>query len=234
MAVLVQTLINRIRRRADLVNNAVVSDSNDLLPWVAGSYKELFELLVTTYGPTYFMLVSTFTVSATGTAAIGPVLKLLRLDCAFNSERVPMRPMNLSDQILSDTATSWNAGTDVRYHFEGTGAQMTGSLVIRFHPRPSSAQLVKCYYIPPADILTSLSDAIGGAVEAWDEYIVIDGAIKAKVKVDEDVQALVLAKAEMKQRIIANASPLDAGQPQTIADVRAAHNEPRRWWRGWW
>lgn len=60
-------------------------------------------------------------------------------------------------------------------------------------------------------------------ISGWEEYIIVDAAIKAKVKLEEDPSALMAAKLELKQRIEAMAEGRDAGQAFHVSDVLGAN-----------
>lgn len=60
-------------------------------------------------------------------------------------------------------------------------------------------------------------------VNGWEEYIVIDAAIKCLIKEESDISALELQKAQMLKRIEAMASNRDSGRPDRIADVNTTN-----------
>tara|TARA_R110000824_G_scaffold362239_1_gene550158 strand:+ start:105 stop:971 length:867 start_codon:yes stop_codon:yes gene_type:complete len=53
----------------------------------------------------------------------------------------------------------------------------------------------------------------------WDEYIIIDSAIKMLLKEEADVTALLLQKNQLRERIITESQNRDAGEPETVTDV---------------
>jgi hypothetical protein len=74
------------------------------------------------------------------------------------------------------------------------------------------------YYIPACPVLASDSDTFDG-VNGWDEYIVIDAAIKAKVKEESDISELMAAKSAIMKRIEDSAPNRDAGMGGRVVDV---------------
>ena len=74
---------------------------------------------------------------------------------------------------------------------------------------------------------SALSDpTVIGTVESvfdfysgWDEYVIIDSAIKMLLKEEADVTALLLQKNQLRERIITESQNRDAGEPQTVTDV---------------
>lgn len=62
---------------------------------------------------------------------------------------------------------------------------------------------------------STLVDGLAG----WEEYIVIDAAIKAQIKQENDIQPLLVQKADIKARIESMAEGRDAGQAFHVSDV---------------
>ncbi len=63
---------------------------------------------------------------------------------------------------------------------------------------------------------SSTMDSISG----WNQYIIVDAAIKARNKQESDVSTLVGMKAALVARIEAAAENRDVGAPQTVSDNR--------------
>lgn len=59
-------------------------------------------------------------------------------------------------------------------------------------------------------------------ISGWEEYVVIDAAIKARIKQEQPVDDLRMQKAEMKMRIESMSEGRDAGQAHHISDVLGA------------
>ena len=53
----------------------------------------------------------------------------------------------------------------------------------------------------------------------WDEYIIVDSAIKMLVKEEQDVTGLMVQKNMLNGRMITESQNRDAGEPQTVTDV---------------
>lgn len=65
-------------------------------------------------------------------------------------------------------------------------------------------------------------------INGWDEYIVIDSAIKCLQKEESDVSVLLSQKNAIIQRIEALANNRDAGEPERTTDITQAY-----YWNGW-
>lgn len=69
-----------------------------------------------------------------------------------------------------------------------------------------------------------LIDGIAG----WEQYVIVDAAIKAQNKQENDASALILERQAMVERINAMAEARDAGQAQHVSDVLGAN-----YWADW-
>jgi len=235
MALTAQEIMYRARQRVDAVESLFFHDTSELLVWCDQSHRELYDLLVASYGQPYFARTEDVTVTTTGvydltllpTAGKPAFYKLLRADVAFNSVRVPLHPLALSDAVLYDTPQSWDAGRDIHYRL--------ADAAIHFVPRPSASQTVRLYYVPLPVALTTMVTPVHPACEHWSEYTVVDLAIKMRTKEESDVAALLQEKLMLGQRITQMAQDRDAGQPLSLVDVRTANETSGRhlhseWW----
>lgn len=76
---------------------------------------------------------------------------------------------------------------------------------------------------------STLIDGIAG----WEEYIVIDSAIKAYVKQETDYTGLAAQKAEMKHRIESMSEGRDAGQAHHVSDAMSVNSWGTGYDGGW-
>lgn len=63
--------------------------------------------------------------------------------------------------------------------------------------------------------ITSMVDAYSG----WDEYILVDAAIRCMIKEESDIQPLLVQKDGLLKRIVEASSQRDAGEPMRVTDV---------------
>ena len=98
--------------------------------------------------------------------------------------------------------------------------QMGDSLY--FIPNPSAGQFIQIWYVPVMNMMLQDTDMLSFSISGWDEFVVIDAAIKALTKEESFDQANMLKqeRAEILERIETTAANRDAGQPNTISDVR--------------
>lgn len=215
----------RAQQKADRVNSNFVT----LPEWnfnINQSYYELYDLLITLYEDYY--VAPRLTVSTTGIQTIdlpngqnnsaAPALyKLYGVDLGLNSTINAFVTLRKYDFIARNRyvfpqITSTLPGVfNLQYRLIGNK--------ISFIPVPSSGQQIGLWYFPR--LITLLQDTdVMDSISGWDEYVITDAAIKALQKEESDVSVLMAQKMALRQRIEESAMNRDAGQPDTISDVR--------------
>lgn len=204
--------------RADMVNSSFLSAAE----WtnnVNSSYAELYDLLVQKFGNDYYVSTSSSIVT-TGLTDVFALptdfYKLLGVDLLISGSGasgnyLTLHPFSFSERNRYSLQNRQAAlgRTNLRYRLNGAN--------LWFSPLPASGQTIRLWYVPRLTILVSSSDAVDG-VSGWEEYIVIDAAIKAMQKEESDVSILMAQKQAMVRRINEAAENRDAGQPATVAD----------------
>jgi hypothetical protein len=223
-----QTTLGAVRlaaqQRADMVNNGFVS-TQEWNDYINHSYYELYDILIQTYGDEYYVA----TPYSFSTDSRNPALynlpnnfyKLLGVDLAIspNGSGTTNGWLTLKKHafisrnryIYGNTPVSFLGILQLRYRL--VGGQ------IEFVPIPSSNQTVRLWYIPRPITLLSDSDVLDG-ISGWDEYVIVDSAIKALQKEESDCSLLMAQKGALLKRIEAAASNRDAGEPEVATDVR--------------
>lgn len=211
MAITAQNLIDRARQRADFVSSTYLTDSTELLTWCEDSYKELYDLIAEAYGDQYLQVRSDVTVTS-GVTALSSVLvhKLIRVDRAINGMKVPLVPFNFADVVIPVDEQDWGTQT-IQYALEGDSLWTL--------PSPTGSETVTLYYVARAT-LTSLSGTIHATAEPWAEYIVVDLAIKMRVKEESDTADLRMDKEALRRRIVQVGTPRDHARAMRTIDVR--------------
>jgi hypothetical protein len=116
---------------------------------------------------------------------------------------------------------------------------LLGSTIEILPPNVGGASYV-LWYVPT---LPTFSTATSGAgtgdqidaywltINGWQEFAVVDVAIKALIKEEslETAQLLMVQKRDLKTRILQEAAPRDVSQPQAIVDMARVRNP----WNGW-
>lgn len=226
------TIRTAAARRADLAtpSSSTFVTTSEWDANINASYAELYDLLVQKFGDDYFVAGTpdnwyqfTTTTSAgyvlpdgSSTyklvdAATAPAFyKLLGADAKYGSEWVPLKPFQFIDRNRRSAAGPNAVASEIRYRVSGNYLWL---------PSVASGQIVRLWYVPRLALLTADGDTVD-AVSGWEEYVIVDAAIKALVKEESDPSALMAAKAGLVQRIEAAAENRDAGQPVRVSDTR--------------
>ena len=231
---------DRVRERSDMENNNFIGDS-ELVNYINASAAELHDIVVQVYGDDYYIKTKEFTTTSgvslypisdstsSYDLAISDFYKVRGVDAKLNgAEYFTLEPFNFNERNLYANFGSWSVLgiTSVRYRIVGDNFMFT--------PQPDSAISVKIWYIPTADKFTydsGTSTASGtiSVTQGYEEYIVLDAAIKCLQKEESDVTVLVGQKIAMKRRIEEAANNRDAGSPLAVSDI---YNENNRYWWG--
>lgn len=211
-------LMTRVRERADMVNSKFISD-DELKRYISASYAELYDLVVGAYEDHYLSDPVSFTISSGANTydLDANFYKLVGVDYSLNGEWVEIRPFNFNER----NRKSYNVRYD-NYH-PSIRYRLTGSK-LRFVPTDEAAGTYRYWYIPLASTLTADADTIDG-FNGWEEYVVIDAAIKCLTKEESDVTVLMVEKNAMKERILSASHNRDSGDTQRVTDVRRSYDD---------
>lgn len=222
------------QQRADRVNSNFVA----LPEWntyINQSYFELYDLLTTVYEDYYLADPVIFQTDGSDSYTLPnganysgakPFYKLMGVDLGLSNTSNAWVTLKKYDFIARNRyvypqLTSTYLGVfNLRYRVLGDK--------LHFIPTPAGAQYIRLWYVPRMTMLLQDTDIMKG-VSGWTEYVIVDAAIKALQKEESDVSVLLAQKMALKQRIEESAMNRDAGQPDTISNVRS---ESERW-GGW-
>lgn len=218
-----QSLANirlQAQQRADRVNSAFVS----LPEWnsyINAAAYELRDLLVNTYEDYFLATPYTFTTDGTNFQYTLPTdfEKLLGVDMGLGGGTTGYVTLHKFDfiernnYVFPQVTSQLSAVFNPRYRIVGNN--------VMFIPTPSAGQIVRMWYIPRMPRLLQDTDVLDG-VSGWEEYVVVDAAIRALQKEEstEAVQVLMAQKQALVKRIEESAMNRDAGQPDTISNSR--------------
>jgi hypothetical protein len=206
-------LRTRARQRADMENSRFVSDS-ELNTYINASIKELYDLLIASRGENYYVTgpISIDLVPGTSSYPLeADFYKLLGVDWVQSTtEASSLKEFKWQERNFFRTPFASNEYSNLRYQIRGNN--------IVFIPTPNNGQNVQYWYIPQASNLTSDDDTFDG-INGWEEYVIIDAAIKMRVKEESPVDYLILAKQEMKDRIKQSSQGRDSLHPSRVVDV---------------
>jgi len=207
-------LRTRARQRADMVNSGFVSDS-ELNVYINASYAELYDLLVSKHGEDYF--VDSFNITTTNNVETyslpSDFYKLLGVDLQLDtsSNWVSLKRFEFAERNIPQI---WDIKfvDFIRYRVFGSSLKLS--------PVPQSHQNIRVWYIPLPSKLVKDNDTFDG-IDGWEEYVVIDVAIKMLTKEESDTSQLLGEKMAMKLRIEQMAEARDEGQPARVQDMNS-------------
>ncbi len=212
----------RVRERADMVNSQFISDS-EMLSYVNSAYQELYELLVNT-NEDYYTTSTTFTLSSSdnGVYALpSDFFKLRGVEYLLSGEYITIYPYNWNER------NSYNKSvTQALRPTGGRAYRMMGSN-LRIRPSDSAVGSYQMWYVPTLTALSADTDVVDTIMTraGWEEYVVIEAAIKCLAKEESSTTHLMQEKMILKQRIIESASERDIDQPEKISDIRGNHGD---------
>jgi hypothetical protein len=212
-AVTLATLRSRAQARADMENSSFVSTAV-WTTWLNAGADELYDLLVRKFNDRFTKSQSFVTVAGTETYTLPADFFSLRgVDLQVDSINwKTLRPLNFAQRNLARNALSSPLPNlvDTRYWLKAG--------VFHLLPVPTTVVNGTLWYIPTRTLMVGDSDTLDG-VSGWEEYVVVDAAIRALQKEESDVGELLAEKQALIERINRSAAVRDAGTPRTVSDV---------------
>jgi len=212
MTITLTNLIAQARYKANMETSQFCTDS-EITDYLNSSIAELHDLLVAEFDTDYSLssVDTTTTTSATYNLPTD-FYKLKGVDYGGSATTL----QTLSAFNFNERNASKGIGT---YYFNNCNIQyrLTGS-VITLMPAPVSGQLLRLWYTPVATKLVAGSDTLDN-INGYDEYVVVDTAIKMLRKEETDTTELMAVKEQLKRRIEVMAANRDAANPSRITDV---------------
>lgn len=216
-----QNLIDRVRQRADMEGSTFVTDA-EVIGYINVAMAEIHDVLVDRYED-YYVSTQSFTLPADNPGTLpNAFYKALGVDFDTGGTTYRLRRFSFQERnMFNSPAVVAGRVTNTLYAIQGNE--------IKFIPSPTVSGTVTLYYVPEAqqfatdgsdDSATIVSKARAVAF-GYEEYVVVDAAIKCLQKEESDVQMLMVQKQQLKERIENAASNRDQGEPTAITDSRA-------------
>lgn len=220
MAITLAELRTRARQRADMEESQFVSDS-ELNGYINNSIAELHDILVQSYNTDYYISSYEFTTTVGQDAYDLPedFYKLRGVDAALNgTDSFTLRPFNFNERNRFKNFGVWNilGIANIRYRILGNQ--------LKFTPVPDGTTEVTLWYVPVATELVADTDELKD-FNGYNEYIVIDAAIKMAQKEESDVSVLAAQKAAIIDRLNAAAQNRDIGSSESVSDIYAENDD---------
>tara|TARA_R110001583_G_scaffold7573_2_gene37427 strand:- start:1196 stop:1858 length:663 start_codon:yes stop_codon:yes gene_type:complete len=212
-----------------------VSDT-EVIGYINVAMAEIHDILVDRYED-YYVESKQYTLPADNPGALPlsagsdkPFYKALGVD--FNTGGTTYRLRRFSFQernVYNSPAMVAGRVTNTLYAIQGAE--------IKFIPSPTVSGTATLWYVPEAQqFSTTESEYMAKTIQSkapavafgYEEYVVVDAAIKCLQKEESDVQMLMVQKQQLKERIENAASNRDQGEPTAITDSRAGTFSLRR------
>lgn len=206
-----------------MVNSGFIEDS-ELVIYINESLAELYDLLIAKFGEDYYTKPVPYSIQVNGDSQQYNLpsdfykARGVDLNLGFNNS-ISLKTFMFSERNKYNNAHafSWNtSGADsARYRIVGRK--------IWFMPAPSGLNQIDIYYIPLAPLLESDSDTFD-CINGWEQYLIVDTAIKMLGKEESDPSLLILEKTKLEKRINTMARNRDSGRSQRVSDVSSAES----------
>lgn len=213
MAVTLSEIRTQVRQRANQENSQFVTDA-ELNGYINASAYELYDLLVEKYASAYYYKNYVFSLTS-GTNEYdlpADLYKLFGAEMILSGDyRVTMQRFNWGDRNKFNlTGLVNSSGTSPLYSIVGKK--------MRLMPNPQSSYQISIDYVPFMIKMVADSDTME-SFNGWEEYVVVDAAIKCMTKEESDPSILMAEKQGLINRIENAASNRDTGNPPTITNV---------------
>lgn len=203
------------RERADKVGSGFIQKA-ELTRYINASYTFLYDLLVGAYGNDYYLKSYDFTTDGIKDSYALPTdfYKMIGVDYMNNSDTfLSLKPFQFNERAKYQLGTYWSAlvgRSGPRYQLRGDD--------IAFMPKADGSYNIRLWYIPACPRLVSDTDKLDG-INGWEEFVIVDAAIKMLAKEETDTAELQKEKNELIIRINTMAENRDAGHSFRVTDV---------------
>ena len=205
------------RQRADMESSQFVSDS-ELTNYINAAYFELYDLLVGQFED-YFTINTTVAV-APGASSFPLPTNFYKLRAVDYQNTGPTDWVTVQRYQLQERNARGRVASRLYFGVRRLAYTILGGAV-NLLPAEDAAGTYRVWYIPRVSPLVSDSDTVSNVLD-FEDYIVVDAAIRCIVKEESDPSALMAQKEALKMRINAMASQRDASGLGRIADVQTA------------
>jgi hypothetical protein len=219
-----------------MVGSQFISDA-ELDRYIDMSHAELYDILVGTYEDYYTIGPVLVTVAGTNIIPVpNDLYKLIAIDLAVSNQPdgwIPLRQFMMQERYKRSNLLRSSVMGLINVQYRLVGSQ----IILLPENQPNGTY--RLFYVPkrtpcftiagqPDNQATGTIDGIQG----WQQYVIIDAAIKCLRKEESDVNFLLAEKAALKERIEDIAVNRDAGSAQRVQDVSRSElgfNIPSMW-----
>jgi len=222
-ALTLANLITTVRRRADMVGSAFVSDS-EIVDYINVAMAEIHDILVTKFED-YYVSSQQYTLPGSGSGLTAGLFalpatfyKALGVDFDAGGITYRLKPYSFQERAAYNSpAVVSSMVSNTMYHIQGES--------IKFIPAPAVSGTATLWYVPEPVYFSAgstgatIESVAAQVAKGYEEYVIIDAAIKCLQKEESDVQVLLVQKQQQLERIQQAAGKRDAGESSAITDV---------------
>jgi hypothetical protein len=203
-AVTYAELLRRAKSAADMVYSNFL-EAQDWLDLINASTRALYNKL-TEADQDFYTTSTTLTTNGRDKTYRLPddFYKLRGVDYVSYGQQRSMKKFSFRDRNRYQDAQEI-----IRYRLQGSN--------IAFEPVPS-AQTITIWYVPVFEGFAEDDDEFDG-VNGWEEWIVLDAAIKALISEESDPSALLIVLKGLDDKIESMKADRDIGEPERVGDV---------------
>jgi hypothetical protein len=216
-------LRTEIRNRGDLLS--VRHSDDELTRNINQSIADLYTQLVDLSKDYFLSSVDVSVTSGTAnynlsTAGAADVYKILGVDVQDSGRWYSLRRFNWSERNQLQDSGSTKRNTRYRVMADN----------VRLRPDPGWSGTLRVWYIPAPSVLSADSDTFDG-IAGWEEYVILDCIIKARIKDEESYDSILNQKTILEKKIRAQANERDDGEPDRVRDVESEcdYDSPSYW-----
>lgn len=208
-------LRTEVYQRADLENATDFLPSTEVDRYINQSIADLYDLLRDHAAEDYYSETAQPVTTANQVTVSPPTrfFQLLSLERVDGTRVIRMRKLDTRDRDKFSAT-----GPPLFYRLVGGAADTTGeySALVELFPTPDSAYTLLLRYIPHAPVLNADTDVWDG-FNGWEEYVVVDAALKCMEKEQNPDIAPLLARLDrLKERIISLSASWDEQEGRKI------------------
>lgn len=217
-------LRDRVRQRADVETALHVTDA-EVTSYINESIAALHSMIVEAGEDDFLTSADISTVAGTETYSLttpaATFYKVEHVEVQIDGIWTPLERWQFSERHLYENSSNggwgWQAGK-IAYRIVGRDN-------LRILPAPDGVYTVRLWYHAASVLLSADSDTYDGR-DGWEEWVVLDAAIKIGVKEESDVGALVGEREKVELRIKPQARTKDRARPARVGDVGRVARDP--------
>ena len=220
VATSITTLIERARRRADMVGSKFVTDT-EITDYVNQTLVELYDELIQAHGEDTFRKSADLTLDDNGEADLpNDWMRTLRVEWSYGQVVYSLAPADFRGQARWGIKRAWSPTEPPRYSVRlYTGADDNGVGTLCMYPAPYTSQTVTLWYIPVAPVLKpALEESNNYNPLGYDEILVLGAVIRMLAKEESPTADVVAEQQRQLDRIRARAVD-DRGLPPRVSDL---------------